>query len=86
MTSAYGDWTYGEDETVIELERYCAEIFGKEEGAYVPSGVFGNQCALLTAGGPGQEVLIRDQGHIIEHENGSLGAITRMMARTLDPP
>lgn len=52
----------------------------------MPSGVFGNQCSILTAGRPGEEILIRDKGHIIQHENGSVGRLARMMTRTIDCP
>lgn len=53
LTSSYGDWTYNEDDTVKELEEYTAKLFGKEDAAYVISGVFGNQVCILTATSPG---------------------------------
>jgi threonine aldolase len=61
-------------------------MFGKEDAAYVVSGVFGNQCSLLTASTAGMEVLVRDKGHVIRYENGSCGLISRLMTRTLDCP
>ena len=53
MTAEYGDHTYGEDFTVINLEIMAAEILGKEAASFVPTGTFGNQCSILTAGSPG---------------------------------
>ncbi len=67
LTSQYGDWSAGEDETVKELEAYAASIFGVETAAYTPSATFANQCALLTAGRPGEQVIIRDGAHIIQN-------------------
>ena len=43
-----GDDVYGDDPTVSRLERRSAEILGKQEAVFVPSGTFGNQLAILT--------------------------------------
>jgi threonine aldolase len=37
-----GDDVYGEDPSVIELERLAAEMLGKEAAVFVPSGTMGN--------------------------------------------
>ena len=86
LTNAYGDWNYGEDPTVKELENYAAELMGTEEAAYTPSATFGNNCALLTAGSPGTEFLARDESHIIRHENASPGRIGRLLVKTVSLP
>lgn len=67
MTSSYGDWSFGEDPTVKELEAYAAEMFGVEDTAYVLTATFGNLCALFTAGQPGEELIARDGSHLIKH-------------------
>lgn len=41
-TAEVGDDVYGEDPTVIELERKSAEILGKEAGLFLPSGTMAN--------------------------------------------
>ncbi len=41
-----GDDVFGDDPTVNELERTVAELLGKEDAVYVPSGVMANQIAL----------------------------------------
>ncbi|HBQ87343.1 MAG TPA: threonine aldolase, partial [Syntrophomonas sp.] len=46
--AAVGDDVYGDDPTVNELEKYAADITGKEAALFVPSGTFGNQLALFT--------------------------------------
>lgn len=37
----------GVDPTVFELQKQMAQIFGKEEGLFVPSGTMGNLIAVL---------------------------------------
>lgn len=46
-------YTYDEDENNLKLEKYAAELLGKEAASFVPSGTFGNQCSMLAAGNPG---------------------------------
>jgi threonine aldolase len=58
-------------------------MFNKEDATFVPSGVFGNQAMLLSVGKPGEEVIAADKSHIFRYENGSIGFISRMMARTI---
>jgi threonine aldolase len=48
--------------------------------------VFGNQVCILTASSPGDEVIVREKGHVIKYENGSSGMISRVMTRALDCP
>lgn len=62
----------------------AAELLGKEAASFVPTGTFGNQCAVLTAGTPGTEIILGDKAHIISYENGSVGKISRMMTRTIE--
>lgn len=40
-----GDDVYGEDPTVIKLEKKSAELLGKESGLFVPSGTMANLLA-----------------------------------------
>ena len=48
-----GDDVYGEDPTVIELERYVADLFGKEAALFVTSGTQGNAVAIMAHTNPG---------------------------------
>ena len=58
-------------------------MFGKEAASFVVSGTFGNQASVMAAGIPGTEILLCDKSHMINYENGSIGRLSRMMARTL---
>ncbi|MEE8575982.1 MAG: GntG family PLP-dependent aldolase, partial [candidate division Zixibacteria bacterium] len=65
-----GDDVFGDDPTVIELERYVAKLMGKEAGLYVPSGTMGNQICLRAHSEPGWELLCDRQCHIVNYEAG----------------
>jgi threonine aldolase len=78
-----GDDVYGEDPTVRELEQEVAQVLGKEEALFVPTGSMGNQIAVRLQTGPGQEVAIGAQGHSYEWEMAGLAALSGVQARPL---
>jgi len=84
MTAKVGDDVYGEDPTVNELEKYAAELFGKEAALFVVSGTMGN---LISVGCHcdvrGSEVFVGDQCHIYKYEQGGVAQLCGIMPRTL---
>lgn len=42
-----GDDVMGEDPTVLELEHYMADLFGKERGLFLPTGTMANLVAIM---------------------------------------
>jgi len=80
-----GDDVCGEDPTVNRLERTAADLVGKEAALFVPSGVFGNQCAIAVHCGPGDEVILSEKAHVVEHEAGSAAALAGVQLRTVAP-
>lgn len=79
-----GDDCYGDDPTVIELERQAATKLGKAAALFVPSGTFGNQLALLTHCQAGDEVIVGDDSHLVQYEVGAAALISGVQLRTLD--
>ncbi|MBZ4649297.1 low-specificity L-threonine aldolase [Thermosipho sp. (in: thermotogales)] len=79
-----GDDVYGDDPTVNKLEKLAAEILGKEAALFVPSGTFANQLALFTHCNRGDEVIIGDDYHIVQHEAGAAGIISGVQLRTIE--
>lgn len=79
-----GDDGYDDDPTVKELESLAAEMMGKESALFVPSGIFGNQLALLTHCKRGSEVILDDNCHIVAHEVGASSVIAGVQLRTLN--
>ncbi len=63
-----GDDQYGEDPTVNKLEQRSAELVGKAAGVYVPSGMMGNLCGVLSQTQRGDEVILGDLAHIYQNE------------------
>lgn len=78
-----GDDVYGDDPTVIELEKLSADLLGKEAALFIPSGTFGNQLALLTHTKRGDEVILGDTCHIMMHEVGAAAVIAGVQLRTI---
>ncbi|MCL1999160.1 MAG: beta-eliminating lyase-related protein [Turicibacter sp.] len=78
-----GDDVYGDDPTVNRLEALAADILQKDAALFVPSGTFGNQVALLTHCNRGDEVILGEDCHIIQHETGAAGIISGVQLRTV---
>jgi threonine aldolase len=81
-----GDDVCGDDPTVIELEELAAWETGKEAAIFVPSGTFGNQMSLFTHCERGNEVILDDSCHIVEHEAGASSVIAGVQLRPVDCP
>jgi len=79
-----GDDVLGDDPTVIELERRCAELAGKASALYVPSGTMGNQLAVNALTTPGDEVLLERQSHIFLYEQAGIAANSGCLAQVVD--
>lgn len=70
-----GDDVYGDDPTVITLQMKAAEMLGKEDSLFVPSGTMGNLLALLVHCQRGDEVIVGDKSHIYMNEAGGMSAL-----------
>ncbi len=70
-----GDDVFGEDPTVVALERRVADLLGREAALFVPSGTMANQIALQLHAGHGEEVLVADGAHCLWYETGAAAAI-----------
>ena len=79
-----GDDVLGDDPTVIRLQEFAAELFGKEAGLYVPSGTMSNQVALHAQTTPGDEIFVHAKAHIVENEQGGAAVLSGLQTRTFD--
>ena len=70
-----GDDVFGDDPTVNRLQEMAAEMMGKEEGLFVPSGTMGNLAALLSHCQRGDEVIIGQLNHSFLFEAGGMSAL-----------
>lgn len=65
-----GDDVFAEDPTVIRLQEYAANLFGKEAALFCPSGTMCNQIAIKCHTHPMEEVICDKLSHIYNYENG----------------
>ncbi|WP_395367088.1 GntG family PLP-dependent aldolase [Streptomyces sp. YH02] len=65
-----GDDVYGEDPTVLELERIAADLLGKAAACLMPSGTMANLTALMTHCPRGSKVLVGRESDIYVYEAG----------------
>ncbi|MDW7711036.1 MAG: low-specificity L-threonine aldolase [Deferrisomatales bacterium] len=78
-----GDDVYGEDPTVNRLEEEAAALLGKEAGLFVPTGTQGNQVAVLTHTGRGEEVIAEAESHLFYYEVGAVAALAGCQVRVV---
>ena len=55
-----GDEQYGEDPTVLELQRRAAELLGQDAAVFVPTATMANEIALSLLGEPGGELIAEE--------------------------
>ncbi len=79
-----GDDVLGDDPTVIRLQEFAAELFGKEAGLYMPSGTMTNQVALHAQTTAGDEIFLHAKAHIVENEQGGAAVLSGLQTRTFD--
>ena len=70
-----GDDVFGEDPTVRALEMRAAEMLGKEDALFVPSGTMGNLLATMTHTRPGDELICGRAMHTFSAEGGGAARI-----------
>ena len=72
MSAEVGDDMFGEDPTVAELERYAADMFGRDAALYCPSGTMTNQIAIRLHTRLQDEVICHKYSHIYLYESGGM--------------
>src|SRR5258708_30672696 len=81
-----GDDVYGEDPSVLELERRVAALLGKEAAVWVPTGVMANQIALGSLAGMGEEIVCERNSHIVNYQGGAISALWGAQSLVIDGP
>ena len=83
MAATVGDDVFGEDETVNELQRRAAALFGMQAALFCPTGTMTNQIAIKLHTQPGDEVICHELSHIYLYEGGGVaynsGASVRLL-------
>lgn len=63
-----GDDVFGDDPTVNELERFAADLTGREAALFVPSGSMGNEVSIMAHTLRGDEAIVDVDSHIYNYE------------------
>jgi len=79
-----GDEQRGEDPTVNALVARVAEMLGKEDAVFLPSGTMCNEIALLIHCRPGDEILCDRTSHILNYEAGGPAALAGAVMTPID--
>lgn len=80
-----GDDVCCEDPTVNRLQEMAARKVGMDSSLFVPSGTFGNQCAIAVHTRPGDEVIVAESTHVVQHEAGASAALAGVQVRVVTP-
>ncbi len=78
-----GDDVYGDDPTVRALEARTAELLGKDDAVYMPTGTMTNQVALRAHTEAGDEILVENGAHIFVNEGGAPAGLAGLLVRTI---
>lgn len=78
-----GDDVYGEDPTINRLQNLAAEMMGKEAGLFVASGTMGNLVSLLAHAARGSEVILGNESHIFQYEQGGASVVGGLVYHTV---
>ncbi len=79
-----GDDVLDVDPTIDALEKATAELLGKEDAIFMPSGTMTNQIALRVHCSPGDEFICDEGCHIYNYEQGAYAQLSGLATRTLE--
>lgn len=79
-----GDDVFGEDPTVKLLENKVAQMFGKNQALFFPSGTMANQTALKLHTNPGEQVICDKYAHIYNYESGGASFNSGLSCKLID--
>ncbi|MBA2612507.1 MAG: aminotransferase class I/II-fold pyridoxal phosphate-dependent enzyme [Bacteroidetes bacterium] len=83
FSAEVGDDVFKEDPTIIELEKFSANLFGKEAALFCPSGTMTNQIAIKVHTQPGDELICDVNSHIYNYEGGGISFNSGVQAKLL---
>jgi len=78
-----GDDVLGDDPTVLKLQEKVADLLGKEQALFVPSGTMSNLIAISLHCRPGEEMVCDENSHIFILEQAGYAQINGVCVRTL---
>jgi threonine aldolase len=87
MASAeLGDDCYGDDKNVNKLEKYVAQLLGKESAVLTCSGTMSNQIAILSQTNPGDEIITDQNYHVAYFESAATSRFCQVNFNMIHSP
>jgi threonine aldolase len=83
ISAPVGDDVFGDDPTVLELQKRVATLLDKEAALFTPTGTMANQLALCAQTQPGDEILADDVAHVSSWESGAGAALSGVQFRSI---
>jgi threonine aldolase len=80
-----GDDVMHEDPTVLLLQEKTAELLGKEDAIFAPSGTMANQIGIGLHTRPGDELICEPTAHVYLWEGGGIARLWGVTPRTIEP-
>lgn len=84
MQAEVGDDVFGEDPSVINLEKKCATLLGLDAAVFCPSGTMTNQIGIKINTQPYDEVICYKGSHIYKYEGGGVAGNSLASVRLLE--
>ena len=84
MNAEVGDDVYKEDPTVNLLESRLAEMFGKDQALFFPSGSMANQAAIKLNTQPGEQLICDKWAHVYNYEGGGASFNSGVSCKLVD--
>ncbi|MDT0687770.1 threonine aldolase family protein [Autumnicola psychrophila] len=84
MSAEVGDDVYKEDPTVNQLELKLAEMFGKDEALFFPTGSMANQAAIKLHTQPAEQLICDKWAHVFNYEGGGASFNSGVSCKLVD--
>ena len=81
-----GDDVLDGDPTTRKLEETVADILGKEDAMFFPTGTMANQAGIWLISEPGTEILVEANSHLVHYEVAGLAGLSGVQARPVATP
>jgi len=81
-----GDDVLDGDPTTRRLERRVAELLGKDEALFFPTGTMANQSGIMLNTRPGTELLVEADAHLVHQEFAGVAALSGVQIRPVATP
>lgn len=84
MNAKVGDDVYKEDPTVNALEEKLAQMFGKDDALFFPTGSMANQAAIKLHTQPAEQLICDKWAHVYNYEGGGVSFNSGVSCKLVD--